>query len=173
MQSLIILIFPIKSLITLSSFILCSFSSLYICYYNSDLYRQISVRLIFWVIPANSRVPVIVLTSFLLCLLYISQFSKMCARVSSTPHLWQFSCCSSISFLMCRVSLEPSHPILILNMYLISLTLCLFNLMYIYVLGWYFWPPNSQKSFSVGNSFYIYVLLRAFLIISLFSAFFT
>ena len=157
----------------LSSFILYSFSKFCIYFYNSDLYRHISVKLIFWVILANSCVPVMILTNFLLCLLYISQFSKMWDRVSSTPHLWQFICCRSISFLMCSVSLEPSHPILILNMYLISLTLCLFVLMYTYVLGSYSWPPNSQKSFNVGNSFCICVLFRAFLIISLFSAFFT
>ena len=125
------------------------------------------------VILANSCVPAMFLSSFLLCLLYISQFSNMCYLVSSTPHLWQLICCKSISFLMCSVSLEPSHPILILNMYRISSILCLFVLMYTYVLGSYHYPPSSQKSFNVGNSFCVYVLLRAFLIISLFKAILT
>ena len=134
------------------------------------MYKHISVRLRSYVIWMNSCFLFIFLCSFLLDALYISQLSSICYLVSATPHLWQFIWCASISFLVCSVSLDPSHPILILNMYLISVILCLFVLIYSYALASYLSPPNSQNSINVGNSFYIYVLSRAFLMISLFIA---
>ena len=167
MQSLIYLIFPIQSLIILSSSISISFPSLLILLQNSDLYKHISIILMSWVIQAYSYFLFISLSSFLLCLLYISQLSNMCCFASISPHLWQLIYCASINFLICNVSLDPSHPILILNIYLISLILCLFVLIYSCALTSYFSSPNSQNSFKVGNSFCIQVLLRAFLMISL------
>ena len=91
----------------------------------------------------------------------------MCYLVSGIPHLWQFSSSAEISLRMNRVSLEPSQPILSLNIYLISFILCLLSLIYSYALTLYLSWPRVQKSFSVGNSFCIYVLFRAFLTISL------
>ena len=137
------------------------------------MYRHISVRLSSYVICTNSYFLFMSLCSFLLDVLHISQLSSICYLVSATPHLWQFICCASISFLVCNVSLDPSHPILILNIYLISFILCLFVLIYSYALASYLSPPNSQNSIKVGNSFYIYVLSRAFLMISLFIAYLT
>ena len=104
--------------------------------------------------------------SFRLHYPYITQFSKMCCLVSWIPHLWQLICSGVISFLVTNVSLDPSQPILILNMYRISFTLCLFIFIYSYALTLYFLSPSSQNSFSVGNSLSIYVLIRAPLTIS-------
>ena len=91
----------------------------------------------------------------------------MCYLVSGVPHRWQFSSYACISFRMNNVSLDPSQPILSLKMYLISFILCLLSLIYSYVLILYLSWPRVQKSFSVGNSFCICVLSRAFLTISL------
>ena len=101
------------------------------------------------------------LFSFCLPYSYTKHSSKMCYLVSGVPHLWQLieSCC--ISFLITNVSLAPSHPILILNMYLISFTLCLFILIYSCAFTLYFLSPSCQNSFNVGNSFSIYVRVRA------------
>ena len=96
--------------------------------------------------------------------LYMTHDSIMCYLVSSTPHAWQLSCPSSKRCRRDSVSLEPSHPVLILKMYLISCTLCLLVLMYVYVVCLY--PiANSQNSFIVGNSLSVYVLFLALSII--------
>ena len=67
---------------------------------------------------------------------------------------------------MVSVSLDPSQPILILNIQRISFTLCLFSFIYSYAFTLYFLSPSSQNSFSVGNSLSIYVRTRAPLTIS-------
>ena len=118
----------------------------------------------------NSYYLFILLCSFRLGALYISQLSSMCYLVSATPHLWQLICWTSISFLVCSVSLDPSHPILILNIYFTSIILCLLVFMYSYALASYLSPPNSQNNNKVGNTFCVYVLSLAFLMISSFIA---
>ena len=96
-----------------------------------------------------------------------SHCSSMCCLLSIIPHQWQYISSWRIKFLVYNVSLLPSHPILILKIYLISLTQCLFSLMYSCVLTWYLFCPSSQKSLSIGNSFCIYVLCLALRRISL------
>ena len=92
----------------------------------------------------------------------------MCSLVSGVSHLWQFTCSGRNNFLISNVPLDPSHPILILNIYLISFILCLFNLMYFYAVTLYFLYPSSQNSFNVGNSLSICVRVCACLTMSLF-----
>ena len=111
--------------------------------------------------------------NLLLGCLYSSHSSMMCFLVSNVPHQWHVNSSSVISFLINKVSLLPSHPILSLKMYLISSIRYLFSLMYSWVLTAYLFSPNSQKSFNVGNSLLTIVLYLAFRIISWFRALLT
>ena len=100
----------------------------------------------------------------------------ICSLLSFIQHSWHRSVSPFFNnFLIYNVSLDPSLSILILNIYPISLTLCLFNLIYIWVVC--FSPyPNHQYSLSVPNSFFQIVLYFAsyiiLMLIYLFTSFF-
>ena len=85
----------------------------------------------------------------------------MFSLVSTVPHQWHSVCSWVINLRRCSVSLFPSHPILILKMYLISLIIWLFSLKYFYAFILYSLPPSSQNSFKVGNSLLMIVLCLA------------
>ena len=104
---------------------------------------------------------------------YNSHYSMICYLDSKVPHQWQFICSYVISFRSLRVSLLPSHPMRILNMYLISLIICLFSLKYFWAFIQYSFLPNSQNSLRVGNSFSTIVLYLACYRMFLFICFFT
>ena len=145
----------------MSIYVWSSFTIFISLLWNSDEYRHICSNDSPSVTSWNTLDRCMLLMSFCLPWLYIIHSSIICYLVSGLPHLWQFIFSGYMSFLIANVSRDPSHPILILNMYLISFTLCLFNLMYSCAFTLYNLPPSSQNNFSVGNSLSIYVLVRA------------
>ena len=165
-QSRIVLILPMQFFIAMSIYVQSSFVNFTSLLWNSDEYRHICSNDNPSAVSWNFLDRCMILLSFCLPCSYITHPSIICYLVSGVPHLWQLILSGCMSFLITNVSLDPSQPILILNMYLISFTLCLFNLMYSYALTLYSLSPNSQNNFSVGNSLSIYVLVRAPLTIS-------
>ena len=104
---------------------------------------------------------------------YKSHCSSRWRLDSIIPQMWHRILSCVISLRMYSVSLLPSHPMRILKMYLISFIMWLFNLKYICAFILYSLPPNSQKSFKVGNSLFMIVLCFAFHNIFLLIYFFT
>ena len=136
----------------MSMFDWSSFTNFTSLFWNSDEYKHICRSDNPSVTSWNTLERCMLFMSFYLPWLYIMHSSIICCLVSGLSHLWQFTFCGYISFLVTSVSRDPSQPILILNMYRISFTLCLFNLIYSYAFTLYDLPPSSQNSFNVGNS---------------------
>ena len=136
----------------MSMFAWSSFTNLTSLFWNSDEYRHIcrsdSPSVTSW----NTLERCMLLMSFYLPWSYITHSSIICYLVSGLSHLWQFIFYGYMSFLVTSVSRDPSQPILNLNIYRISFTLCLFNLMYSCAFTLYSLPPSSQNSFNVENS---------------------
>ena len=90
--------------------------------------------------------------------LYNSQSSIMCYTVSATPHQWQDKSSLGISFLIQRVSLLPSHPILSLKMYLIWSIMYLLSLIYLSFI-FVFVLSQFPEDFKSGEFFIYYCSL--------------
>ena len=129
-SSLFLRIFPIKSFISLSRLFLSSFFIFNITAWKLEQYSAILMSPKLWIHWLYCCFLLSWYNSYRLSNPYSLQSPIICSLVSGTLQAWQFIYASSSRCLVVSVSLDPSHPVRSLKIYLISFTLCLLIFMY-------------------------------------------